>query len=375
MKRTTTTAAISLLCGLCLTLPSFPSYASSGTEGASFLDIPVGAGPAAMGGAYSALADDAYAPTWNPGGLGLLDSTQLSGQHVSYLDTLHYEYFSAAVPLPRSSSCAHLEDCPGSALGASVQYLGSGDVNGMDQNGNPTGTFSNYYAAYNLAYGRALNDKLSLGLTGKMIAAKLDNVSASAYAADIGSMYRLDKNLTLAATVTNLGSKLTFLSEGDSLPMAFHVSGAYQATPHWLFAAEGVYPKTALAAFHAGVDWHPLDHLALRSGYRTDTVKGLSPLAGYSLGMGLNVWGQELGYAWVPYGELGTTHYFSLVMRFGEAEKAKLKLIQYQSIKTHRTVHNNGSDEMTPDYQQLMEILNDSDQHMAQQQKGPAQDQ
>src|SRR5258708_31339182 len=85
----------------CALLWPIPSQASSGTEGAAFLDIPVGAAPAAMGAAYSALASDAYAPTWNPGGLGLLESTQLSGQHVSYLDTLHYEYFSIAVPLPR----------------------------------------------------------------------------------------------------------------------------------------------------------------------------------------------------------------------------------------------------------------------------------
>ena len=37
-----------------------PCGASVGTEGASFLDIPVGAGPAALGGAYAARARDVY---------------------------------------------------------------------------------------------------------------------------------------------------------------------------------------------------------------------------------------------------------------------------------------------------------------------------
>ena len=41
-------------------------WAASGTEGASFLDIPVGAGPAALGAAYTAQANDVYAPVWNP---------------------------------------------------------------------------------------------------------------------------------------------------------------------------------------------------------------------------------------------------------------------------------------------------------------------
>src|SRR5579872_802687 len=69
-----------------------PSRASSGTEGASFLDIPVGAGPAALGAAYSALATDAYAPTWNPAGLGFVTDNEFSGQHLSYLESINYEY-------------------------------------------------------------------------------------------------------------------------------------------------------------------------------------------------------------------------------------------------------------------------------------------
>src|SRR4029077_8166750 len=118
------------------------------------------------------------------------------------------------------ANCASPADCPGSALGGSIQYLGTGDINGMDDTGAQTGTFSSYYAAYNLSYGRSLNEKLSLGVTGKLIQGKLADVSASAYAADLGAMYRFDRNLTLAASLTNLGSKLKFLSEGDALPMA-----------------------------------------------------------------------------------------------------------------------------------------------------------
>ncbi len=87
------------------------SFASSGEEGAAFLDIPVGAGPAAMGGAYSALANDAYAPTYNPAGLGFLDSTQLSGQHLSYIDSIAYEYLSFVYPMKK-----------GKSLGVSAQY-------------------------------------------------------------------------------------------------------------------------------------------------------------------------------------------------------------------------------------------------------------
>jgi hypothetical protein len=90
---------------------------AAGTSSASFLDIPVGAGPAAMGSAYSALATDAYAPVWNPGALGFIDSTQIAGQHVAYLESISYEFLSFVHPL-----------IPGDAIGVSAQYLGSGDI-------------------------------------------------------------------------------------------------------------------------------------------------------------------------------------------------------------------------------------------------------
>src|SRR5580765_4675989 len=116
--------AMSAVCGLS------EAQAASGTEAASFLEIPVGAGPAAMGGAYSALASNAYAPIYNPAGLGFAPSTQLAGQHLSYLESIHYEFMSFIQPLGM-----------GKTLGGSLQYLGSGDINQTNDSGNTTGTF------------------------------------------------------------------------------------------------------------------------------------------------------------------------------------------------------------------------------------------
>src|ERR1035437_9388035 len=80
------------------------AQASSGTEGASFLDIPVGAGPAALGSAYTALATNAYAPTWNPAGLARLSGTEVAAQHLSYLESMNYEYLSFVHPLKPADS-------------------------------------------------------------------------------------------------------------------------------------------------------------------------------------------------------------------------------------------------------------------------------
>src|ERR1700761_8948069 len=97
------------------------AHASVGTAGASFLDIPVGAGPAALGSAYTALATDAYAPVWNPSGLGFVPTPQLAAQHLSYVDAINYEFGSVAYPLSHHN-----------ALGVSLQYLGTGDIPGTE---------------------------------------------------------------------------------------------------------------------------------------------------------------------------------------------------------------------------------------------------
>jgi len=270
-----------------------------------------------LGGAYSALASDAYAPTSNPGGLGFLESDQLAGQHLAYIGSVHYEFASFVHPLGK-----------GRALGASIQYLGSGDIPGTDINGNPAPDFSAHYAAYSLAYGQSFGDKLSLGVTGKMINAKISDVGANAYAMDLGSMYQLTRDLRLAAVLTNVGTKLTFIDQSDSLPLAFHMGAAYATKYHVNVTAEGIYRETGLASFHTGLEWSPMDMIALRLGYRTDTLKGLSPVAGLTTGIGLKAWGYEFSYAWVPLGDLGDTQYFSLLLKFGEPKTPKRNLIR-----------------------------------------------
>src|SRR6185312_3672646 len=190
-----------------LVLPA-AAFAASGTESASFLDIPVGAAPAAQGGAYTALAADLYAPIWNPAGLGFLDSTQLGGQHLSYLDSIHYDHAGVVTRLKR-----------GMGLGVSVQYLGSGSIPGADSSGAPQPDYSSFFGSYNLAYGQSLGEHLSLGVTGKLINAKISDVGSSAYAADLGALYKANGRTTLAATVTNLGTRLKFLNDDHTLPI------------------------------------------------------------------------------------------------------------------------------------------------------------
>jgi len=83
-------------------------------------------------------------------GAGVPGIYQFSGQHLSYLDSLHYEFLSFALPLPvlRLVPPSDAQFC----FKGSVQYLGSGDFNGMDASGKPHRDFSSYYTSYNLLW-------------------------------------------------------------------------------------------------------------------------------------------------------------------------------------------------------------------------------
>jgi hypothetical protein len=282
------------------------SQAGAGTEGASFLEIPVGGRPAALAGAYSALSTDAYAPVWNPAGLGFLKDTELATTHLSYLNGIGYEFVGLAGQLS-----------PGHSLGASVQYLHTGDLQGLDASGNPSAQFTVSYGAYSLAYGQTLGDDLSVGVTGKLITGQIDGSSARAWTADVGAMYRPSERWTLAGVVGELGTDLTFLSQPDPLPRAVRLAVAFQPRQDLVFSLEGQAPTNSSPSLSAGGEWRALDVVALRAGYRTDVIRQNSPMAGVTTGVGLRVWGQDFDYAWVPFGDLGTTQYFTLVIRFG----------------------------------------------------------
>jgi len=318
-----------------------PRAASAGTEGAAFLEIPVGAEPAAMGSAYAALAVNAYAPVWNPAGLAFSRGIQFAGEHLAYLDSVHDEFASVAVPLGM-----------GRALAGSLQYIGAGDIAGTNSAGISNGNFSTYAAVYSLAYGQKLTDRLGLGFTGKAIQTKIAEAGAHAFAGDFGALYYPFATLGLAFTVTNAGTTLKFIDQPDSLPLSYHAAIAYRPVGAWTLSVQATQMQNGQTSAQSGAEWHPTPLLALRTGYRTDTMAHLSPVAGLSAGLGLQLWDQEFSYAWIPYGALGDTQYFSLLLKFG----GDAGLVQFHEMK--KSEHAKAGAAPDPEDEQLMEMLN-----------------
>jgi hypothetical protein len=333
-------------------------WCASGTEGASFLDIPVGGAPAALGSAYTAQATDVYAPVWNPAGLGFLNSMEFTGTHLSYLGPVYYEHASFVMPLGKD----HETNAAPAGFGASAQYLGTGDLDARDAAGNPAGSFTSSFAAYSVAYGQRIFDNLSFGGSAKLITEKIADASASAYAADAGLLYKPNARLNVGAVLANVGSDIKFVNEADPLPTAGRVGATYHINPTWDVSAEGVYRKTGLTSGSMGVEWRYGENFSFRGGYNTAHIKELGGGAGVTAGLGIFFWGQEFSYAWVPLGDLGTTHYFSLVFRLSKQtrpDKPRLKAPEDEDFEDLKDEHGKWNDRKDND--SLYQLLNDDE--------------
>lgn len=110
-------AFLVLAAALCAAVP-----ASATKYAGEFLRIPVGARAIGMGGAFSAVCDDASAPYWNPAGMVYLPYREAIVQHAEQFGSLlNHDFGSVVVPIKGSSGRPF-------AIGASIIRLATDDI-------------------------------------------------------------------------------------------------------------------------------------------------------------------------------------------------------------------------------------------------------
>src|SRR5580700_4787066 len=103
---------------------------SGAVETASFLNVGVGARGLGMGGAYTALGDDADAIYWNPAGLAQVSGHEFQASDAELTQSTREGFFSYA----QTTSFG--------TFAAAATYFDDGTLDGRDVNGHPTSSFS-----------------------------------------------------------------------------------------------------------------------------------------------------------------------------------------------------------------------------------------
>ncbi len=282
----------------------------AGATGAAFLKIAPGARAAALGEAFTAVADDASAIQWNPAGLGWLKKSEFTATHGQWIQQSDHNYLAAAVPARWGT------------LGISITSFSVPDIAKRAADTDAAdGTFDSRDAAYGVAWGRALGDRWSVGATAAYVRQTLDGHSAGAPMLNLGALWRTaGGRFTAGAAVRNLGGEIKFDEEGDPLPMTAAAGAAYRTLNGRLLLSGDVrVPAQGDAAESVGIELsRPLfrdGRGALRAGYDSSSAEAVNG-TGLALGTGLSFgrWGFDL--TWAPYGVLGDTFRYGFRVLF-----------------------------------------------------------
>jgi long-subunit fatty acid transport protein len=318
-------------------------FSKVGTAAAQFLKIGVGARANALGGSFTAVANDVSTIYWNPAGITNLSGFSLAVTHNEWFADISHDFAGLVYSLSSSDVIA---------LHVVALNTGEQEVTTVTQ---PEGTGIYYDVsdlAIGLSYARALTDRFSVGLTVKYIQQNLYNESANTFAIDLGTYLRTGfHGLVIAMNMSNFGGNMQLegrdlititdinnqvsgnynpdarlKTESWPLPLTFRVGVAMNivggADPivgsesnRFTLAVDGVHPNDNTEKVNIGGEYAWDEMVFARIGYKVNYY-----LEKWTFGIGLkmNIINQQIGfdYALVDFGDLGKVSQFSLELRF-----------------------------------------------------------
>ncbi|MDZ4862725.1 MAG: PorV/PorQ family protein [Gemmatimonadota bacterium] len=332
-----------------------------GTTSAEFLLLGAGARGTALGGAYTAIANDASALYYNPAGVALMTRPGMIVGTYDYVANTRYSWGGIAFPFSGGSK----------TFGVQLGTFGFKDqpVYTVEQ---PDGTGATYDVSetfLGLTYAQNFSDRFSAGFTGKFISDNLGDASGKAFAIDFGTNFHAALNghpVKFSFVLSNLGTNIGYKGNalvtasprdpipGESdvpgldqpsqlrtkafpLPTTFRVGLAYDvltaSSTRFTLLSDFNQPNNSKAGFSAGAEFMTRNlggsnfSAALRGSYTYIASNNLQPttlttslsseenLHGIAAGGGL-MYGQgnfnlSVDYAFKYLGILGATHFVS----------------------------------------------------------------
>ena len=289
-----------------------------------------------LGQSFVAVADDATAMYWNPGGLGFLEGSHMSLTHSQLIPMLADDVYFETLDM-----CHNLTDI--GTVGLSVVYLTYGKWWETTQGGEEVAEHTSYEFAIGGYYALKLNQSLSLGLGLKVChvylapateATGFKEGAGTSFAADFGLLGKLGPRFSYGVAIQNVGPNMSFIEKEDSAPLPRTLRGgiafkpfvgkeystlvSFEATKALIgldeIFAEGNFSEVSRdATLNGGLEFTFANFVSPRTGYIYDHD---GKIQGFTFGFGIRMpvgGGLNFDYASVPKAEdLGRENKFSL---------------------------------------------------------------
>jgi len=291
---------------LILCLIKFSNAADVGTTAFQVLTLPMSACDAAL--SNISIAGISSSPS-NPA-IMPYTSYYLLFSHAVYLADTNYNFLFFNLPVTNKTS-----------IGVSITYFDLGSMQKtIEYPGGYfiEGDFSANDKVFTFSYGHKFNDDITAGASIKYLKQNIDDVDYSAFAATLSVLYFIDDKMYSALGFNNFGNGVN----GYNLPSNLYFSFLYHLLDYLTGIGElnayyndNIYElKLALEASYQKLKFRCGYKIPLNYQQRIDLQNEL--LSSLSLGFGLNFDFLSIDYAWLPKGDLGNVHIFSVGVEF-----------------------------------------------------------
>lgn len=240
------------------------AHAESGLTAAAFLQRPLGARAAAMGGAHAAVRDSSDSAQYNPAGLATVSSTTVTTTYLAGLADSRFGLLQAVHPTRFGT------------FSAGALYYTAGRVDLAFSNGTSRSVTAEENTAWTASYALRLLPGVWAGASYRFLRLRLaEEARATSSQMDLGGMVKLPLyGLCAGGSYQYLGPNITYEVDGDPPPRTVRYGLAFHFPD---IDAKKLDPSVDLQAFDAIVAADMVHVLREKRSPRLGIELGLTP--------------------------------------------------------------------------------------------------